>query len=99
VRLVRHSPWHKREPGGAHDRRCRLWNDSRSFLVLVAIGVAATRVKAATCERDKKLVHRTVPLKRIEAIKSACERLAVREGTKAEALPAINDRQSARLRF
>jgi hypothetical protein len=62
VRLIRHSPWHKREPGGAHDRRYRLWDDSRSFLVLVAIGVAATRVKAATCERDKKLVHRTVPL-------------------------------------
>jgi hypothetical protein len=30
-------------------------------LVLVAIGVAATGVKAATCE-NKKLVHRTVLL-------------------------------------
>ena len=79
----------KRNRGG-HDCRRRLFDDSRSFLVPVAIGVAATGVKAATCERDKRLAHNgpfcsgseeqhSSGAKRIEEPLSArCERLAVR---------------------
>jgi hypothetical protein len=100
VRLIRHSPWHKREPGGAHDRRYRLWDDSRSFLVLVAIGVASTSVKAATCKRGKKLAYNDAfcsggeklhssGAKRIEAIKrSMREDFAVPEELKRKPYPA-----------
>jgi hypothetical protein len=75
-------------------------DDSRSFLVLVAIGVASTSVKAATCKRGKKLAYNDAfcsggeklhssGAKRIEAIKrSMREDFAVPEELKRKPYPA-----------
>jgi hypothetical protein len=73
---------------------------SVAFLVLVAIGVASTSVKAATCKRGKKLAYNDAfcsggekphssGAKRIEAIKrSMREDFAVPEELKRKPYPA-----------